>query len=298
MNVALPSTALSLFSGVGGLDFGLRMATGCRTVCYVEREAFAASVIVARMEESSLDAAPIWDDVSTFDGKPWRGVVDCVVGGSPCQGNSVAGKRLGLSDARSGLWKEMRRIVEECQPTFVFWENVGGAVSLALKTVEADLAALGYRTEACTVNASDVGAPHRRTRLFVLAYSDALRQPQPQRIVQEQRRWVGNSGKAMADAECEFIRKQPRRTGMEKGAGAPVASDYRHAWPPGRDDEKRWALWRGAQPRIRRGTDGVVTWLDRARNNRLRALGNGVVPQQAALAWTILYNRLQKERTS
>lgn len=167
-----PKTALSLFSGYGGLDLGLEMATGCRTVCYVERESFAASILVARMEEAALGQAPVWDDVTTFDGGPWRGVVDCVVGGSPCQDLSVAGKRAGITGERSGLWKQMRRIVEQTGTAFVFWENVGGAINTALDLVSEDLEGLGYRTTGCVIEASDVGAPHERRRLFVLAHAE------------------------------------------------------------------------------------------------------------------------------
>ena len=97
---------LSVCSGTGGLDLGLRLAVPCaRTVCYLEREAYAAAVLAARMEEEALDAAPIWTDLRTFDGKPWRGVVDCVLGGYPCQPFSFAGKRAGENDERH-LWPD------------------------------------------------------------------------------------------------------------------------------------------------------------------------------------------------
>src|SRR5262245_48030617 len=130
MNVAPhpPTRVVSLFSGGGGLDLGVRMACGAEPVVYVERGAFAASVLVARMADSALAHAPIWDDVATFDARAWRGVVDCVAGGSPCQDLSLAGKRAGLAGARSGLWKHQLRVLEETGAPFLFWENVGGAV--------------------------------------------------------------------------------------------------------------------------------------------------------------------------
>lgn len=148
------------------------MACGAEPVVYVERGAFAASVLVARMADACLGEAPVWDDVATFDARAWRGVVDLVAGGSPCQDLSVAGKRAGLDGLRSGLWRHQLRVLEEAGAPFLFWENVGGAVRAALDLVTHDVGELGYRTAACTLRAADVGAPHERERLFVLAYSE------------------------------------------------------------------------------------------------------------------------------
>lgn len=90
---------LSLCSGAGGLDLGLAIACpGYRAVGYVERETYAAAILVARMEDATLDPAPVWDDLATFDGRPWRGAVDVVTAGYPCQPFSVAGKRKGSDD--------------------------------------------------------------------------------------------------------------------------------------------------------------------------------------------------------
>ncbi len=165
--VALRS--LSLCSGIGGLDLGLGLARWCRTVCYVERDSFAASVLVARMEEAELDRAPIWNDLRSFDGRAWRGAVDLVVGGYPCQPFSAAGKRQGANDERH-LWPEIRRILEEVAPPLAFFENVRGHLSLGFADVLGDLAALGFDAEWGVLAASDVGAPHKRERLFVLAH--------------------------------------------------------------------------------------------------------------------------------
>ena len=92
---------LSLCAGVGGLDLGLHIVCpGYRTVGYVEREAYAAAALVARMADKALDPAPVWDDLTTFDGRPWRGVVDILTAGYPCQPFSIAGRRLGEADPR------------------------------------------------------------------------------------------------------------------------------------------------------------------------------------------------------
>jgi len=124
------------------------------------------------MADGALGEGPIWADVRTLEGAAWRGIVDCVAGGSPCQDLSVAGARAGLDGARSGLWWQQRRIIEEAQPAWVVWENVGGAIKQALPVVARSLEALGYRAAACTLRASDIGAPHKRERVFVLAYSN------------------------------------------------------------------------------------------------------------------------------
>lgn len=171
-----PLNVLSLFSGIGGLDLGLRRAVPlARTVCYVEREAYAIAVLVARIQEGRLDAAPIHSDVSTFDGRPWRGLVDCVIGGFPCQDISNAGKRAGFVDAtgkatRSGLWFQYARILDEVRPRFVFIENVAALVRRGLDIVLGDLASLGFDAEWGVYSAAEAGAPHRRERLFLLAW--------------------------------------------------------------------------------------------------------------------------------
>ena len=145
---------LALCAGVGGLERGIeRVLPQARTVCYVEGEAYAASVLASKMEEGRLHPAPIWSNVRTFDGKPWRGVVDWISGGFPCQPFSVAGKQLGEDDPRH-LWPEFVRIIGE------------GA------SVASDLAEFGYRFAWTTLRASDVGALHHRRRWFCVAHAN------------------------------------------------------------------------------------------------------------------------------
>jgi DNA (cytosine-5)-methyltransferase 1 len=187
-NVALLRT-LSICSGIGGLDLGIRLALGgrCRTVGYVEREAFCAAVLVARMEEAALDSAPdrtllddapVWDDLATFDGRPWRGRVDLITGGYPCQPFSLAGSRKGSDDPRH-LWPHVRRIVEEVSPPLCFFENVPGHVSLGLEDVVRDLEAMGYRVAATLLSAADVGASHKRERLWIMGHAERARRETP-----------------------------------------------------------------------------------------------------------------------
>ena len=161
---------LALCAGVGGLELGLHLALGdaYRTICFVEREAHAAAILVARMGEGILAPAPVWDDLTSFDGHGWRGVVHLVSAGYPCQPFSFAGRRDGVDDARH-LWPHVSRIVSECGPATVFLENVPGHLSLGFDAVCADLSGMGYRVAACVSSSAEVGATHRRERLFVMA---------------------------------------------------------------------------------------------------------------------------------
>ena len=176
--MGVPTQVLSLCSGYGGLDLGVRLATGAETVCYVEREAYAAATLVARMADEALGEAPIWDDVKTFDGEPWCGKVDCITAGYPCQPFSHAGRRGGVEDERH-IWPDVCRIVATVRPVWCFFENVEGHLSLGFREVVADLHALGYVVEAGLFTASEVGASHRRKRLFILAHRDIGERVEP-----------------------------------------------------------------------------------------------------------------------
>ena len=176
---------LALFAGAGGGILGGTLL-GWRTVCAVEREPYGASVLCARQDDGLLPPFPVWDDVRTFDGRPWRGLVDVVSGGFPCQDISVAGAGGGIDGARSGLWREMARIIGEVRPRFAFVENSPALVTRGLGRVLGDLAALGYVSRWGCFRASTVGAAHHRERLYLVAHADGARMesmdvPQPLR---------------------------------------------------------------------------------------------------------------------
>ncbi len=178
---------LALCAGVGGIELGLRLALGggYRAVCYVEREAYAVACLAARMEDGQLDGAPVWDDIASFDGRAWRGTVDIVSAGIPCQPFSCAGKRGGTEDER-WIWDEVWRVVCEVEPRYVFLENVpgilvsevvpayadGGVPSwlypAGLWHVLRDLAEGGWAAEWDVFSACASGAPHLRRRVFVV----------------------------------------------------------------------------------------------------------------------------------
>lgn len=159
---------LALFAGAGGGILGGKLLEW-KTVCAVERNAYAASVLCARQNDGVLAPFPIWSDVCTFDGRPWRGTVDVVSGGFPCQDISAAGNGAGIDGERSGLWREMARIISEVRPRFAFVENSPLLISRGLAVVIGDFAEMGYECQWLRLSASEVGAPHNRDRVWIVA---------------------------------------------------------------------------------------------------------------------------------
>ena len=202
-------THMSICAGIGGLDLGLRLAVPeLRTVCYIEREGYAASVLVARMEDQALDQAPVWDDVAAFDGGRWCGCVDIISAGYPCQPFSCAGRRRGSQDPRH-LWPHIARIIGEVEPEWIFLENVAGHLRLGFREVRSELRGMGYIIEAGLFTAAEVGAPHIRKRLFVLAHAQGRgeREPhdqtQPIAVGAQAREGLGCGGGGMAHTGCQ-----------------------------------------------------------------------------------------------
>ena len=289
-NVDTP-TVLSLYSGGGGLDLGFRMAVpDARTVCYVERDAASIEVLVTNMQKGRLDEAPIWTDSGTFDGKPWRGTVDWIIGGFPCQPFSVAGAQEGPEDDR-WLWPHIRRIAREVEPGGLFLENVPGLLLGGIQPVLGELAEDGYDAIWTTVRASDVGAPHRRERWFIMAYpcgagyqggiqrrKSAVAPTQP----------TSRCSEGMADTKGARLSGAITTTTTRTDGCAPK---HGRTFPPGPSDTDAGARVLTTdptlEPAIRGDADGLA-----ARVDRLRILGNGVVPQQAALAFDILREQL------
>ncbi len=236
---ASTTNILGLAVGGGGLERGIagalrRIGRAPRLVCAVEIEAYAAATLAARMEEGAVDDAPIWSDARTFDARAWRGVVDLVAAGYPCQPFSVAGKRLGADDPRH-LWPSVARVVRECEPALCVFENVAGHMSSGAREVIGELQEMGFRVAASLWTAEEVGAPHRRERLFIVAAHPErieLRDEQGRSRGQDRRRTPeprddGPQG-ALSDAERVALRD-------------PTGSDLRHEGPgdlvPRRDGE-------------------------------------------------------------
>jgi len=246
---------LALFAGAGGGILGGHLL-GWRTVCAVEWEPYPASVLAARQNDGLLPPFPIWDDVRTFDGRPWRGVVDVVSGGFPCQDISTAGTGAGLDGERSGLWREMARIVGEVRPVYVYVENSPVILSRGLGRVVSDLAALGYVCKWGVLGAADVGAHHQRDRFWLVA-TDANQE--------------------LGDQRPRLV-EQHGQTADEPWHDASLAADRVGRWV----EMARW--FRGMD-------DGVAGEVDRT-----AAIGNGQVPLCAAEAWRILTTNTPRAR--
>lgn len=238
---------LALFAGAGGGILG-GVLLGWRTVCAVELDAYCASVLVARQNEGILPPFPIWDDVRAFDGRPWRGIVDVVSGGFPCQDISSSGKRMGLDGEHSWLWHEMFRVVCEVRPRYVLVENSAEIVGRGLGIVLGNLASCGFGVRWSCFPAAYCGAPQGRDRIWIAAYAHGVG-------CQASRKWYIEKQTAMRRAYIDGL----------------VAAQHRA---------------RQAKTVFHGMDDAVAGRLD-----RIRATGNGQVPEMVKLAWEMLIDR-------
>ena len=280
---------LALFAGAGGGILSGHLLAW-RTVCAVEWEPYPASVLCARQNDGLLPPFPIWDDVQTFDGKPWRGIVDVVSGGFPCQDISAAGKGTGIDGERSGMWREMARIIHEVQPRFAFVENSPILTSRGLGTVLGDLASMGFDAKWGVLGAADIGANHQRNRIWIKAtnVSNTCEIRKSWKCsVQTDRCSASIIGKNNAKVSTKFAEMgaisklaQPENTGLERREnGGNVQSSESRPWKSSWSIQDNWLI----EPNVGRVADGVA-----ARVDRLKAIGNGQVPLCAATAWRIL----------
>jgi DNA (cytosine-5)-methyltransferase 1 len=325
-NVANPKqlTILSLCAGYGGLELGFaRAVENPMRVVAVEIEAYALACLVKTAEKNELAIEALYPDLRTFPAERFSGCFDFILAGYPCQPFSVAGKRQGAEDPRH-LWPHIARIVQAVRPLWCFFENVPGHLSLGFPEVYRSLRDMGYKVEAGLFTAAEVGASHKRQRLFILA--DSQRAESRLRIRQEPQAGIGRDrlavgGEGMADAgSTEHQRRQSQRSDNEQEFQAPTGS--RDKWPsrPGQpqyeweeprvivaDARKRRRLQPQeeesreipdrrignrcegqAQPIVGRAFNGPS-----ARVDRLRLLGNGVVPQQAQIAFMSLLRDME-----
>ena len=314
-------TALSLCAGYGGIDLGLkRVLPTCRTVAFVEIEAFACANLVAKMEAGELDAAPIWTDLKSFDGGAFRERVDILTGGFPCQPFSAAGNRNADDDPRH-LFPYILEAVRTVQPGWVFLENVEGLVSAKLKGdgwndpagipvllhVIRELERAGYRATWGIFSAAEVGATHQRRRVFILAHASGPRSapripepPQREKGIAKITNDCGDRNWPARPGEPQHEWEAPRTTVADcdqstGGDGGELDDSVRgrHRTPDeevrARGDGAIDAGWQ-AEPGLGRAAHGPASRVD-----RLRLLGNGVVPAVAAKAFATLYQQLIAE---
>ena len=288
----------SLFTGIAGLDRGVEQALAqlgqaSRVEWQAEKDPYARAVLAKH-----YPTVRRYEDVRDVDAH--APTVDLICGGFPCQDLSLAGKREGITGARSGLWSEFERCIRVLRPGLVFVENVP-ELAAYLGHVLGPLAELGFDAEWGLLSAAAVGAPHRRERLFILAHARSYRFANPQQQVAG----VGDSPAGavlLADPNCDGElqpqgREQGQRGRPRDGGEAladpmqsrrPRTSDGAHERGPGPSVGGWWS----AEPDVGRVVDGVSPRLDaRRRRARLRCLGNGVVAEQAAAAFVTLAQR-------
>lgn len=241
---------LHLFAGAGGGILG-GMLLGHTCVCAVEIEPYCREILLQRQRDGVLPRFPIWDDVRTFDGKPWRGQVDVVCGGFPCQdissGGESNGTRKGIDGNRSGLWSEMARIVSEVRPRFVFVENSPMLVGRGLARVASDLAKMGYDSRWCVMGADAMGACHKRSRLWLVADSTTTG-------FKRGRENYSANGSGQTRRQFQYQRLDQDKLRFPVSAPKPYGVDAR-----------------------------LANHVD-----RLAAVGNGQFPAVAATAWNVL----------
>ena len=329
-------TVLSLCSGYGGIERGLDLAgVEHRVAAFVEVEAFCAANLVNKMESGQLPPAPIYTNLKTLPVEPFRGRVDILTAGYPCQPFSAAGKRAGKEDPRH-LWPYIVDIIKSVRPFRVFFENVEGHISLGLREVLNDLEGLNYSTAWGIFSAAEVSVceeypkgVHRRKRVFIMAdsndgqcelaeqeipaggiavsngsadlghsqnnrcegWSENIKREGSENIGEQSesnlRGEFERSSQALADSGSKrfsggkFIRHNiktnSRRQKSAYGPTAECGDDCRAAFQ--REQEESWP----AESRILRVVDGCANRVD-----RIRLLGNGVVPATAAKAWRVL----------
>lgn len=313
---------LHLFSGAGG-GILAGMSLGHRPVCAVEWEPYAQAVLVARQNDGTFPPFPVWDNVQSFDGRPWRGIVDVVAGGFPCQDISVAGSGAGIDGERSGLWREMARIIGEVRPSYVFVENSPALITRGLGVVLGDLAALGFDARWTVLGASEVDAHHHRERIWILAHAEHGGLSQRRRTCDVEEKTVGPESfccnvrqgvqqqertlLAHADRVRQLLpqgsqcnqRERPCNIGHEAHVSDSDSDSVQGLEPESQPSRLRRPIglhggarsipaWpddpsEATEPRVDRVADGVAH-----RSHRIKAIGNGQVPRVAAAAWRML----------
>lgn len=335
MDTTKTITHLSLCSGYEGIGLGLRrVLPNLREIAYVEREGFPVANLVAKMEAGELDAAPVFTDVKTFPYGKFRGCVDILSGGFPCQPFSAAGKRKATDDPRH-LFPFIADGIRECRPTVVFLENVEGILSSrtgdgepVLQYVLRTLEGLGYRATAGIFSASEVGAPHQRKRVFILGLDDSRLQRQEES--EQQAAGLEQSSEELGYSQhdgCIASEKSRETSGIQEegrvqesqGGSRQLAHSNNEGFPRRNESPEGNPQGREAQAGQHTPLDaGLDLWVSRpnepqyeweeprvvesqlgrtvngnaSRVDRLRLLGNGVVPATASKAFVTLIQRL------
>jgi DNA (cytosine-5)-methyltransferase 1 len=294
-------SVVSFCSGYGGIEGGLDLAgVNHRVIAYVEIEAFAIANLVAKMEQGKLAPAPIWTNLKTFPAHLFRGSIDIITGGYPCQPFSAAGRRKGDEDPRH-LWPYIREHVKVIKPRSFLFENVEGHISLGLSSVISDMKEDGYDATWGIFSAEEVGAPHRRKRVFILGNSEhngLFRSEKPGSIVstsnnhtQGTQETSESSGTSRSNVSGDIQESELAYTQSKRVQGLRTSGEQESKTHGGQEvpmcgsQRPGYAHWK-AEPDVGRVVDGSSDRVD-----RIRMLGNGVVPQTACRAWQVLTSK-------
>jgi len=323
---------ISFCTGYGGLEIGIKRAgVDVRVICNVEIEAFVQANLVAKTEQKLMANCPIYSDLKTFPAREFRGKVHGLIGGYPCQPFSSAGKRQGEKDPRH-LWPYLLKHVRAIRPVWCFWENVAGHTTMGLWRVLSDLEEEGYRCAWGIFSAEEVGAPHQRKRVFILAYRADFGQQWSGRPNEESsshtiegcgdgasptREELGNSTSKRphrGSENCEGEQSEVLGERLESDEWPARPGEEQYEWEEPRvvanstsrrsresgdehQERERCESDRGSSEGCDTDTEaksfmGRTTNGTQHRVDRLRLLGNGVVPQTAELAWKTLWKEM------
>ena len=265
---------LDLFSGIGGFSLGMEATKKIKTIAFCEKDEFCRKVL--KKHWSNIKQ---YNDIRSINGKEIS--ADIVSGGFPCQPFSVAGKRKGTEDDRY-LWDEMLRVITEVKPRWVVGENVQGIINidngLVLRQVQTDLEAQGFQVQCLIIPASGVGAWHRRNRVWIVANSDKFRCTQHNETKKEKFEWrsktsfVSSSSQDVPNSMCKRLQRYKNNQESSKKA---------QRQPTNNSNEKEQHTWWQTQSELCGVPDGISYELDKDRTNRIKALGNAIVPQIA-----------------
>jgi len=276
---------LSLFSGSGGGVLATSHLLNWRTVGYVELNPYCQQVLAQRIKDGCLDEAPIFSDVRVFIAEgyadAYQGMVTVISAGFPCQPFSVAGRQKAEDDPRN-MWPATLDVIRRVRPRYCFLENVPGLLSRKhryFETILKDLAESGYNAKWKVISAAEVGAPHKRDRLFIVANklvadSDSGYNREDKEV-RTRRHVIKSSSQDLADTKVKGL----EGFGSEYRSTQEQETGY-SAWNQGETHESKW--WE-SEPDVGRVAHGVASRVD-----RLKALGNGQVPLVVARAWEIL----------
>ena len=289
---------LDLFSGIGGFSIGLESA-GMETVAFCEQNKFCQKILAQHWP-----TLPIHSDITELNGYEYRGTVELVCGGFPCQPFSVAGKQLGAEDDRA-LWPEMLRVIREVAPRWVIGENVSGIIAMELDKVLSDLEGEGYTCWTFVLPACAIDAHHRRDRVWVVAHSNSnsesdvpINAERPRKLVAHTQRWSRGQGifseygnQSNEGGEATQRRKNTERLGgngevipnthssHQQGGSVSIGIPPEHTksdFSRNTERQKAASVWL-PEPGVGRVANGVPN-----RSHRLKALGNAVVPPLVA----------------